>query len=222
MKNDVPSIRARRAHSSPSRTATRPPGAHLARSTWPSTITLTGTSTVRVVDLHEMAAPEHHRAGVQRVRRDERDDEGVRAPRHHRAAGREVVRRGAGRAWPGSAPSQPSSPIGAPSTNHRRITIRPGVALDRTMSLTPTRLAVRCGQRRQVDAPRSRRSDARSPPRPRDARRSTLVRNPTRPKLTPRHGTEVPRNRWSARSVVPSPPSTTASSASTSSTISAP
>ena len=36
------------------------------------------------------------------------------------------------------APSQPSSPIGAPSTNQRRITIRPRIPLDRTMSLTPT------------------------------------------------------------------------------------
>ena len=39
------------------------------------------------------------------------------------------------------------------------------------------------------------------------------VRKPTRPWLTPSTGTPVPRNRPSARSIVPSPPSTTARSA---------
>src|SRR5262245_35670535 len=49
-----------------------------------------------------------------------------------------------------------------------------------------------------------------------------LVRKPTRPKLTPRTGTPVPRKRCSARSIVPSPPSTIARSASSPSTSSTP
>src|SRR5438874_4343363 len=38
------------------------------------------------------------------------------------------------------------------------------------------------------------------------------VRNPTRPKLTPITGTSLPRKRWKARSIEPSPPSVTARS----------
>src|SRR5262245_44845457 len=42
------------------------------------------------------------------------------------------------------------------------------------------------------------------------------ARKPTRPKLTPMTGTSVPSQRWSARSIVPSPPRTTAMSGSSS------
>ena len=45
------------------------------------------------------------------------------------------------------------------------------------------------------------------------SRRPIELRKPTRPKLTPITGTPVPRKRVSARSTVPSPPSTTARSA---------
>ncbi len=47
-------------------------------------------------------------------------------------------------------------------------------------------------------------------------------RNPTRPKLIPSTGTPVPRKRLSARSIVPSPPRTTARSTSSASTSSTP
>ena len=50
---------------------------------------------------------------------------------------------------------------------------------------------------------------------PRDElERGIELRNPTRPKLTPITGTPVPRNLCNARSIVPSPPSTIATSTS--------
>ena len=91
------------------------------------------------------------------------------------------------------------------------------------MSFTPVmRPAARIAdQRRQVEhLVSAARTRARAPVRGRSP--AMLVRNPTRPKFTPRQGMPVPSQRWSARSIVPSPPSTTTMSGSCSSTISTP
>ena len=125
-------------------------------------------------------------------------------------AGREVVRGRAGRAWRRS----PRRSRARPATGRRRPTRRspcgPGVALVSTMSLTPV-IALAARTRRRASAgraPRTRRR-TRARARPRGRVPAMLVRKPTRPKFTPRHGMPVPSQRWSARSIVPSPPSTT-------------
>ena len=85
-----------------------------------------------------------------------------------------------------------------------------------TTSLTATCRACRPAldlERRQLDdLELPARTPARARPRARPA--ASTLRKPTRPKLTPITGTPVPRNVRSARSIVPSPPSTTTRSAS--------
>ena len=84
------------------------------------------------------------------------------------------------------------------------------MALVSTMSLTPVSAppAVVADERRQLEHLVAAGERALEPGLE-VASPSMLVRNPTRPKLTPRQGTPVPRQRCSARSIVPSPPSTT-------------
>src|SRR5215210_752466 len=93
--------------------------------------------------------------------------------------------------------------------------MRPSVELATTASLTATRRSpfsatssVESSTTSYWPANARRTPSSSSSPR-------TAVRNPTRPKFTPKTGTPVPRNAVSARSIVPSPPSTMARSAST-------
>src|SRR5207342_2043883 len=114
------------------------------------------------------------------------------------------------------------SPSDWPSTPHSRIAMRPGVALVSTMSLTavcapPPAPPTSVGRSSTSYPP----ANARSSPVSRSVA-AMLARNPTRPKFTPRQGMPVPSHRWSARSMVPSPPSTTTMSGSSSSTTSTP
>src|SRR5436853_185764 len=91
--------------------------------------------------------------------------------------------------------------------------MRPIVELATTMSVTagqrsPPAETSSAGSSTSSSSP----SKARSRPSS-SASTSIAVRNPTRPRLTPSTGTRVPRKRRSARSIVPSPPSTIARSA---------
>src|SRR6476659_682735 len=91
--------------------------------------------------------------------------------------------------------------------------MRPMVELATTMSLTASH--------RSPSAATSSAGSSTSSSSPANARRrpsssesaSIEVRKPTRPRFTPSTGTPLPRKRRSARSIVPSPPSTTARSA---------
>ena len=150
---------------------------------------------------------------MQRVRRDERDHGGVEAPDEHRPAVREVV---GGRA---RTASRRSGRRTAACRDPRRrssssiSTIRPGVPLDDDGVVDGDVAGAA-----DLDLERRQRHDLVLAGE--HARRGPLsssspgiaVRNPTRPKLAPITGTPLPRNRVSARSIVPSPPSTTAMS----------
>ena len=203
------------------RTSSASPGSRTA-TTWPSTIICTGTSAELFRKLHRVRPPEHHRAGVQRVRRDERDHVAVGARDQHRPAGREVVGGRAGRAGgdhPVASELAQRLAVDAPLQDRhpaRRGAGEHDVVDGGVRSRRPRRRRASAGR-----APRTRRrTRARAPHRGRVA--GMLVRNPTRPKFTPRQGMPVPRQRWSARSIVPSPPSTTTMSGSSSSTTSTP
>ena len=87
--------------------------------------------------------------------------------------------------------------------------MRPGVELVTTTSLTagrvsPRIVASRVGSSTMWYSPAKARSSPSS-----SSSASIAVRKPTRPKLTPKTGTPVPRKRSNARSIVPSPPSVT-------------
>ena len=136
----------------------------------------------------EMRAPEHHRAGVQRVRRDERDHEAVRPPRQHRPARGEVVGGRAGRARRRSRRRSRARPATGRRRSTRSPPCDPGRALASTTSLTPvTRspavVAVIVGRSITSNSP----ANTRSSPSSRSSA-SMLVRKPTRPKFTPRRG----------------------------------
>src|SRR5580765_2308031 len=94
--------------------------------------------------------------------------------------------------------------------------MRPIVELATTMSFTAGHRSSPAAASSAGSSTTSRSpSNARSSPASSESA-SIVARKPTRPKLTPSTGTPVPRKRRSARSIVPSPPSTTARSASSS------
>ena len=109
-------------------------------------------------------------------------------------------------------PSQATEPRSSPPTAHSSSTIRP-----RTADVTTTSLTATCsspfttssvGRATTSSSPRKARV------RPTSSSSGCIeLRKPTRPKLTPITGTPEPRYVRSARSIVPSPPSTTTSSA---------
>src|SRR3954454_22374141 len=110
-------------------------------------------------------------------------------------------------------PSQGSDPRSSPPIDQPSSIIRPSDELVTTTSLTAV-------QRSPPDSPSSTGSSTTwySPAKARaipssSASASNAARKPTRPKFAPITGTPLPRKRRSARSIVPSPPSTTARSA---------
>src|SRR5581483_6958187 len=114
-------------------------------------------------------------------------------------------------------PSHGRRPRSSPPIDQESSIMRPTTELAATTSLT-------AGQRVPSSSTSSVGSSStrKEPPKMRGSSVSsascgTAVRKPTRPKFTPSAGTPVPRKRWSARSIVPSPPSTTARSASSTS-----
>ena len=114
-------------------------------------------------------------------------------------------------------PSHGWTPRSSPPTAQASSTIRPivGARADHVVDRPPPPSRRRRPRGSAARRPRARRrTRARAPPPSRPA--VIAERNPTRPKLTPITGTVVPRNRCSARSIVPSPPSTTARSTSSS------
>src|SRR5918912_1966350 len=111
------------------------------------------------------------------------------------------------------SPSQGWRPRSSSPIDHTSSTMRPSVPLVTTTSFTaaprssPTRAS-------RVGSSTTTKSPAKARARPSSSSSGCIeARKPTRPKLTPITGTRVPRNRVSARSIVPSPPSTTARSA---------
>ena len=119
-------------------------------------------------------------------------------------------------------PSHESVPRSSPPTDQPTVTIRPSVELVATQSFTavcvfPPTSASSVGSSTTTKSPASARvrPDSKSSA-------STAVRKPTLPKLIPNTGTPVSRLCFSARSIVPSPPSTTIRSASPSGTTSTP
>ena len=106
-----------------------------------------------------------------------------------------------------TTPSQPRSPMSTPLISQPSVAMRPCVELDTSTSLT-------AGRRALVDELDGRQVDALVPApkhlgsRAASSSSASDVRNPTRPKFTPITGTPVSRKRCSARSIVPSPPST--------------
>src|SRR5262245_9975604 len=111
------------------------------------------------------------------------------------------------------SPSQGSAPRSSPPIAHPSSIMRPSVELVTTTSLTACQVpspaeASSAGNSTTSNSPANALpTPASSSSAPADARK------PTRPKLTPNTGTAAPRNIFSARSIVPSPPSTTARSA---------
>ena len=170
----------------------------------------------RVVDRQQVVGRHHERAGGQRVRRDEGDDEAAHAPRQDRAAVGEVV---AGRALRGGdhepvaahAPDLlPRQPVGEVGDAHARLAVHGDV-----VDGGPAR---RRGARRRSSAARAR---SNSPANARSKSSaspsgSSVARKPTSPKLIANTGTPVPANSRSAVRIVPSPPSTMQRSASAS------
>src|SRR5918992_3870925 len=119
-------------------------------------------------------------------------------------------------------PSQGTDPRSSPAITQRSSTIRPSDALATTTSLTagwrsPASSASSVGSSIVTSSPLSARARPRS-----KSSLGTPARKPTRPKFTPSTGTFVPRNRFSARSIVPSPPRTIARSTSSPSVSSTP
>src|SRR5215207_7068481 len=111
-------------------------------------------------------------------------------------------------------PSQGSSPRSSPPTDHASSTIRPSVELAATTSLT-ARASISPVVTSSVGSSIRSYSPRMSRFRPSSRwLRGIDVRNPTAPKLTPATGIPVPRKRPSVRSIVPSPPRTSAMSAS--------
>src|SRR5262245_23049627 len=111
------------------------------------------------------------------------------------------------------SPSHGKAPRSSPPIAQPSSIMRPSVELVTTTSLTarqvpPPADASSAGSSTTSNSPANARpTPASSSSAPADARK------PTRPKLTPNTGTAVPRNVFSARSIVPSPPNTTARSA---------
>ena len=92
--------------------------------------------------------------------------------------------------------------------------MRPSSPLVTTASLTATNRFPSASMSRVASSTTSS-SPARTRATPSSSSsRGIALRNPTRPKFTPITGIPVPRNRCSARSIVPSPPSTIATSTS--------
>src|SRR5262245_49865900 len=119
-------------------------------------------------------------------------------------------------------PSQGCTPRSSPPTTQPSSTMRPIADVAQTMSLIAT-AAVPFTSTSRVGSSTTRRSPASARAKPSSIPSGVIAeRKPTRPKLTPITGTAVPRNRCSARSIVPSPPRTTARSTSSPSTTSAP
>src|SRR5829696_7540017 len=111
-------------------------------------------------------------------------------------------------------PSQGSSPRSSPPTDHATSTMRPSVELAATRSFTARATvspAVASSVGRSIRSYSPRKSRFRPSSR---WLRGIEVRKPTAPKLTPATGIPVPRKRPSVRSIVPSPPRTSAMSAS--------
>src|SRR2546421_1268746 len=111
-------------------------------------------------------------------------------------------------------PSHGTVPRSSPPTAQPSSTIRPSVELVTTTSLTatcrpPFRRTSRVGSSTAKYSP----SNTRSRPRSRSPG-EIEARKPTRPKFTPITGTPLPSSSASVRSIVPSPPSATTSSAS--------
>src|SRR5581483_8450832 len=109
-------------------------------------------------------------------------------------------------------PSHGWVPRSSPPTAHSSSTMRPITPLVTTASLTATNRSLPHSSSIVGSSTTSY-----SPPKTRARPASSSAwsseeRKPTRPKLTPITGTPVPRKRVSARSMVPSPPSTTARS----------
>ena len=159
-------------------------------------------------DADPVAVGEHQRARVERVRRDEGEHHRIDAPAHDRAAGREVV---AGRADGGrdhhtvAAALAHVDAVDLPAERRHAAVGRardehvvdggvPPALVDRVSMVGRSTVSNRP---RSTSGSRSARSFSVSD-----------VRNPTRPKFTPITGTRVSRNRCRARSIVPSPPST--------------
>src|SRR3989440_1505326 len=111
-------------------------------------------------------------------------------------------------------PSQGTVPRSSPPTAHPSSTIRPSVELVTTTSLTAT-----CRSPFRLTSSVGSSTDTYSPLKTRSRSRSRFsgeidARKPTRPKFTPITGTPLPSSSVSVRSIVPSPPSATTSSAS--------
>ena len=179
---------------------------------WPSTSTVAATSGERFVTTRSCRADDE-RARVQRVRRDEGEHHRVEPPDEHRAAVREVV---GGRAGRGRADQRRrTAACRAPRRRSRSRARSSGRACRRDDDVVDGDAGAR--RRRSTSSVGSdehrgtrRRRRARVPASSSSA--AIAVRKPTRPKLTPSTGTPVPRKRASARSIVPSPPSTIAMS----------
>src|SRR5919202_4566306 len=111
------------------------------------------------------------------------------------------------------SPSQGCRPRSSSPTDHAGATGRPAPPLVTTTSFTaarrsPSTRASSVGSSTTTNSPAKARASPSS-----SSSGCIEARKPTRPKLTPITGTFEPRNRVSARSIVPSPPSTTARSA---------
>src|ERR671936_1079308 len=111
------------------------------------------------------------------------------------------------------SPSHGCRPRSSSPIDHTSSTMRPSVPLVTTTSFTAARRSPSTRASR-VGSSTTTKSPAKARARPSSSSSGCIeARKPTRPKLTPITGTLVPRNRVSARSMVPSPPSTTARSA---------
>ena len=181
---------------------------------WPSARTATGTSGVRFVIRERQSARDDERPRVERVRRDERDRHRVEAPHEHRPAVREVVGRRAGRRRADHpVAGLDAEVLAADLPAELDHPAEPRARRDRVVDRVRWTRRRRRRERRELDdRVVAARTPARRPSSSSSA--STLVRKPTRPKLTPNTGTSVPRNVRSARSIVPSPPRTIATSGS--------
>ena len=166
-----------------------------------------------VPDVQVVAAGHDERPRPQVVRSDEGQRHRVEAPHQHRAAVREVVGRRAGR-------RRADEPVAGDAAEV--LTAERPLELDHAPELTARDDGVVDGdeplpvgldvERRELDHLELAGEDAGNPRS--SSSRGIALRKPTRPKLTPITGMPVPRNRCSARSIVPSPPSTIATSTS--------
>src|SRR5919202_6055313 len=111
------------------------------------------------------------------------------------------------------SPSQGWRPRSSSPIDHTSSTMRPSVPLVTTTSFTAARRSPPTRASR-VGSSTTTKSPAKARPRPASSSSGCIeARKPTRPKFTPITGTRAPRKRVSARSIVPSPPRTTARSA---------